>query len=108
MTPSASASQVLTSARSRPLLGNQLAHGGQGVEVFDDHARIEHRVAAFHDEARHLPEGVGVRDGGVGRPDVLDHELVVETLFGQHHAHLAHIRAGGRSDQFHESSLPLH
>jgi hypothetical protein len=106
MTPSASASQVLTSARSRPCVRNQLADGRQGVEVFDDHARVEHRLAAFHDQARHLSQRVGAGNRGVGRPDVFDHELVIEPLFGQHHAHLAHIRAGGGSDQFHEGSLP--
>ncbi|MCY1372057.1 hypothetical protein D9M69_592370 [compost metagenome] len=89
------------------LLRNELAHGRQGVDVFDDDARVEHRLAAFHDQARHLAQRVRMGDRGVCGPDVFDHELVVEPLFGQHHAHLAHIRAGGGSDQFHEGSLPI-
>ncbi len=59
--PSASASQHLTSARSRPLAGMQLADRRQRVEILDDDARIEHRAAILHDQAGHLARAGSTR-----------------------------------------------
>src|SRR4029079_9339151 len=64
------------------------------------------RLAAFHDEARHLAERVRRQDG-VAVPDVLLDELVVELLLGHDDAHLAHVRASERSDELHGSAGPL-
>jgi hypothetical protein len=80
---------------------DQPAHRGEGVDVFHDHARIEHRLATFHHQAGHLAQRVGRRDARVGRPDVFQFQAIVELLFGHHDAHLAHVGAGERSDQFH-------
>ncbi|GAB4207762.1 MAG: hypothetical protein Fur0019_12680 [Tibeticola sp.] len=84
---------------------NELAHRREGVEVFDDDARVEHRLAAFHDEAGHLAQRVVVLDAGVGRPHVFGDELVVELLLGHDDAHLAHVGAGEGSDEFHVVGL---
>ena len=62
-TPSASASQVRTSVRSRPRSGISRLTGEQRVDVLDDHARIEHRLAAFEHQAGHLAQRVGLQDG---------------------------------------------
>ena len=83
------------------LAGDELAHGREGVEILDDHPRVEHRLAAFHHQAGHLAQGIGGGDGGVVGPDVFLHELVVELFLGHHHPHLADVGAGCGSDQFH-------
>ena len=43
-------------------LGHQLAHRRQRIEVLDDDARIEQRLAAFHHQTRHLAERIGFED----------------------------------------------
>ena len=79
---------------------DQLAHRRQRVQVLDDDARVEHRLAAFHHQAGHLAQRVGL-EHLVGGPHVFQRELEVELLLGHHDAHLAHVRAGERSDEFH-------
>jgi hypothetical protein len=66
---------------------------GEHVHVLDDHPRVEHRLAALHHQAGHLAQRVGGQDV-VARPDVLQHELVVELLFRQHDTHLADVGTG--------------
>ena len=80
---------------------DQLAHGREGVEVFHDDARIKDGLAAFHHQAGHFAHGVGCGDVGVVCPDVFLHELVVELFLSHHDTYLAHVGAGGGSDQFH-------
>lgn len=80
---------------------NELADGRQRVEVLDDDAGVEHRLAAFHDQAGHLAERVGTADASAGRPDVFEDELVVELFFRHDDADLADVGAGEGSDQFH-------
>jgi hypothetical protein len=63
--------------------------------------------AAFHHQAGHLAQRIRFGDPGVGRPHVFGHELVVEFLLRHDDAHLAHVRAGHGSDQFHGHSLDL-
>ena len=62
-------------------------------------------LAAFHDQARHLTQGVGIGNGGLRRPDVLGDEGVLQFLFGHHYAHLAYIGTCGGSDQFHGDAV---
>ena len=45
------------------------------------------------------PCPAGWPEDGSGVPDILEFELVVELLLGQHDAHLAHVGAGERSDE---------
>jgi hypothetical protein len=72
---------------------DQLAHGAEGVEVLDDHARVEHRLAAIEHLAGHLAQRVALEDV-VLAPDVFGHELGVELLLRHDDAHLAHVGAG--------------
>jgi DNA-binding NarL/FixJ family response regulator len=46
-----------------------------------------------------LPSGLA--SARLAAPDVLEHELEVELLLGHHDAHLAHVGAGERTDEFH-------
>jgi hypothetical protein len=83
------------------LRGDQLAHGRQRIDVFHDHARIKNRLAAFHHQAGHLAQRVGLGNGGVIGPDVFLHELEVEPFLGHHDTYLAYVGAGVGSNQFH-------
>ncbi|MNY70451.1 hypothetical protein D3C86_2085850 [compost metagenome] len=60
---------------------------------------------AFDQQARNLAQRIVRRDGGIGGPDVFDHELEIELFFRHDDAHLAHIRAVGAADQFHTTNF---
>ncbi|MCY1548196.1 hypothetical protein D9M68_842920 [compost metagenome] len=84
---------------------DQLAHRGQRVQVFDDHARVKHRLAAFHDQARHLAQRIGRGNLRVGGPHVFRQELVIQLLLGHDDANFAHVGAGDGADEFHEAGM---
>lgn len=86
--------------------GHQAAHGRQGVEVFHNHARVEHRRIAFNQQAWHLAQRVVLRHDGVGREHIVLHQRAIELFFGQHDAHFAHERAGGVAYEFHRLVRP--
>ncbi len=78
---------------------DQLGDRRHAVEVLDDHARVENGAAVFHDQAGDLAEGIGLEDAGIGRPDILEFEVVVDALFGHDDADLAHVWAGEGAQQ---------
>ncbi len=88
-----------------PASRNEFAHGGEGIEIFDDHPRIENRFAVVEQQARHLAQRVGATDLGRVRPDVLFFPLGLDFFFGQHDAHLAHVRTSQGADEFHVLAL---
>ncbi|MNT00679.1 hypothetical protein D3C72_1351190 [compost metagenome] len=90
-----------------PALRDQPADRRQGVDIFDDHARIEDRAAVFHDQARHFAERVELADPGLGRPDILFDELALDLFLRHHHAHLARVGTGPGCIQLHILPLSL-
>ncbi|VBV86653.1 glutamate synthase domain-containing protein [Burkholderia pseudomallei] len=81
-----------------PRRRNQLADGRKRVDVFADHARVEHGRAVLHHEARHLADRIRRMDVRVRRPDVFELQLVVDLLFSEHDPRLADERAAERTD----------
>jgi hypothetical protein len=73
---------------------NQLADRRERIQVFDDNAGVEHCGAVFHDQARHLAQGIGLRNDGFRAPDVIQYQLVIELFFSHDDAHFTHIRTG--------------
>jgi len=81
--------------------GEELVVRGDAVDVLDDDPRIEERGVVVEDEDRNLAKRIEVRDAAALQPRRVDQEIVVNLLFRQDDAHLAHVRAGMGADQVH-------
>ena len=87
------------------LAGDELANRRQGVEVFNNHAGVKHRLATLHDQAGDLAQRVGRPNRGAGCPGIFQDMLVVELFLGHHDPYFSHIGAGIGSDEFHNDRM---